>query len=189
MPEEDPGRNSVPAAGAANRRWKRLMPLLLLLVGFGAGVLASHLALPRFLHRGGEHRMGHRDDPDRRSGRRGGERSERGGSRSGDGRDDERRVRRFREQLVSRLGLDEAQQAQMDAFIEANRAEASTFWDDTYARYRELRLRFRGQMREILNESQRETFDAWMSERGRNDRGGGSVEQGSGEGPPEGARR
>ena len=185
MPEAD----RVPAADAANRRWKRLTPLLLLLVGFGAGVLASHLAHPRFLHRGGEHRMGLRDDPDHRSERRGGERSDRGGSRTRDGRDDERRVRRFREQLVSRLELDEAQQAQMDAFIEANRAEASAFWDDTYARYRELRLKFRGQMRDILNDSQRETFDAWMRERERNDRGGGSVEQGPGEGPSGGARR
>ena len=36
MPEEN-----VVATDAANRRWKRLMPLLLLLAGFGAGVLAS----------------------------------------------------------------------------------------------------------------------------------------------------
>lgn len=187
MPEENPGQNETPAADAANRRWKRLMPLLLLLVGFGAGVLASHLMVPPWLHRGhgAEHRMGRRDDPDRRSGRRGGERAERGGPRARDGRDDERRVRRFREQLVSRLELDEAQQAQMDAFIEANRAEASAFWDDTYARYRELRLQFRGQISAILNDAQREAFEAWMSERERNDRGGGSVEEAS----PEGAGR
>lgn len=189
MPEENSGQDDVPVAGAANRRWKRLTPLLLLIVGFGAGVLASHLAVPRFLHRGGEHRASHRGEGDRRSVRRGGERADRDRSRGRDARDGERRVQRFREQLVNRLELDEAQQAQMDAFIEENRAEASAFWEDTYARYRELRLKFRGQMREILNESQRETFDAWMSERERNDRGGGSVEEGAGEGPPEGARR
>ena len=185
MPEE----NTVPAAETANRRWKRLTPLLLLLVGFGAGVVASHLAIPRFLHRGGEHRMNHRDDPDRRSGRRGGERAERGGPRARDAQDGERRVRRFREHLVDRLELDEAQQAQMDAFIEANRAEASAFWDDTYARYGELRLRFREQIREILGESQRETFDGLMRERGRNDRGRDSVEPDSEEGSPEGEPR
>ena len=182
MPEEN-----RPPADAGNRRWKRLTPLLLLLVGFGAGVLASHLMVPPWLHRGhgGERRMGRGGDSDRRFQERGGERGERGGPRTRDSRDDERRGRRFREQLADRLELDEAQQAQMDAFIEANRAEARAFWDDTYARYRELRLQFREQISEILNDSQRETFEAWMRERERNDRGRGSVEQGS----PEGAGR
>lgn len=182
MPEDN-----VAAPDAANRRWKRLTPLLLLLVGFGAGVLASHLAVPRFLHRGGEHRVSRRDDDSRRSMRRGGERADRG--RGPDARDGEDRARRFRRQLVNRLELDEAQQAQMDAFIEANRAEASAFWDDTYARYRELRLKFREQISAILNESQRETFDALMRERGRNDRDRDSVESDSEEGSPEGAPR
>ena len=179
MPEEN-----VAAPDAANRRWRRLMPLLLLLAGFGAGVLAS--AVPRLIHRGGEHRMSRGDDDGRRAMRRGAERADRGRSRGRDARDGETRARRFREQLVDRLELDEAQQAQMDAFIEANRAEASAFWDDTYARYRELRLRFREQISEILNESQRETFDALMRERGRNDRDRGSVESDSEEGSPEG---
>ena len=163
-------------AESANRRWKRLTPLLLILVGFGAGVLASHLVVPRFMHRGGEHRLSRGGDPDRSSARRGGERSERSRSRGRDARDDEDRGRRFRRELVNRLNLDETQQAQMDAFVEANRAEARAFWDDTYARYGELRLKFREQIGAILNESQRETFDAWMSERGRNDRDGSSVE-------------
>ena len=184
MPEE-----TVAAPNAANRRWKRLMPLLLLLAGFGAGVLASHLVVPRLLHRGGEHRVSRGDDDGRRSMRRGGERADRGRARARDARDGEDRARRFREQLVDRLELDEAQQAQMDAFIQANRAEASAFWDDTYARYRELRLRFREQIGAILNESQRATFDALMRERGRNDRDRDSVESESGEGSPEGARR
>lgn len=182
MPEEN-----VAAPDAANRRWKRLMPLLLILAGFGAGVLAS--AVPRLMHRGGEHRMSRGDDDGRRSMRRGGERADRGRSRGRDARDGETRARRFREQLVDRLELDDAQQAQMDAFIEANRAEASAFWDDTYARYRELRLKFREQISEILNESQRQTFDALMRERGRNDRDRDSVENDSEEGSPEGATR
>ena len=174
MPEE----NLTPASESANRRWKRLMPLLLVLVGFGAGVLASHLAPPMRMHRGasGEHRMGSRDDSDRRSGRRPAEAAERGRSRSREAREGDDRSRRFREQLVERLGLDEDQQAQMDAFIEANRAEASAFWDDTYARYRELRLRFREQISEILTETQRETFEEWIRRRERNDGGAGSVE-------------
>ncbi|MXZ59636.1 MAG: hypothetical protein F4228_05750 [Acidobacteria bacterium] len=182
MPEEN-----VAAPDAANRRWKRLMPLLLLLAGFGAGVLAS--AVPRLMHRGGEHRVSRGDDDGRRSMRRGGERADRGRSRGRDARDGETRARRFREQLVDRLELDDAQQAQMDAFIEANRAEASAFWDDTYARYRELRLKFREQISEILNESQRETFDALMRERGRNDRDRDSVESDSEEGSAEGVPR
>ena len=182
MPEEN-----VAAPDPANRRWKRLMPLLLLLAGFGAGVLAS--AVPRLMHRGGEHRVSRGDDDGRRSMRRGGERADRARSRGRDARDGETRARRFREQLVDRLELDDAQQAQMDAFIEANRAEASAFWDDTYARYRELRLKFREQISEILNESQRETFDALMRERGRNDRDRDSVESDSDEGSPEGAPR
>ena len=182
MPEDN-----VTAPDAANRRWKRLMPLLLLLAGFGAGVLAS--AVPRLMHRGGEYRVSRGDDDGRRSMRRDAERADRGRSRGRDARDGETRARRFREQLVDRLELDDAQQAQMDAFIEANRAEASAFWDDTYARYRELRLRFREQIGEILNESQRETFDALMRERGRNDRDRDSVESDSEEGSPEGAAR
>ena len=182
MPEEN-----VAAPDAANRRWKRLMPLLLLLAGFGAGVLAS--AVPRLMHRGGEHRVSRGDDDGRRSMRRGAERADRGRSRGRDARDGETRARRFRQQLVNRLELDDAQQAQMDAFIEANRAEASAFWDDTYARYRELRLKFREQISEILNESQRETFDALMRERGRNDRDRDAVESDSEQGSPDGAPR
>ena len=184
-----PAANLTPPSESANRRWKRLMPLLLVLVGFGAGVLASHLAPSVRRHRGasGEHRMGTRDDSDRRSGRRPGEGAEQGRSRSREAREGEERSRRFREQLARRLGLDEDQQARMEAFIESNRAEASEFWDDTYARYRELRLRFREQIREILNESQRQTFDAWMRERGRNDGSPDSVED-SAEGATPGGR-
>ena len=185
MPEE----NLAPASESANRRWKRLMPLLLVLVGFGAGVLASHLAPPMRRHRGasGEHRMGTRDDSDRRSGRRPGEGAEQGRSRSREAREGDDRSRRFRAQLVERLGLDEDQQAQMEAFIESNRAEASAFWDDTYVRYRELRLRFREQISEILTETQRETFEEWIRRRERNDRGADSVED-SAEGAPPGGR-
>lgn len=180
------------ASNAANRRWKRLTPLLLLLVGFGAGVLASHHGPSLMRHRGesGARRTGPRDDSDRRSGRRRGERVERAGPRGRDAREGDARGRRFRNQLVRRLELDEAQQGQVDAFIEANRAEARAFWDDTYSRYRELRLRFRGQIREILSDEQRETFDAWVSERERNDRDGGPVEEGSPPGEaPEGEER
>ena len=187
MPEET--EETVAAPDAANRRWKRLTPLLLLLVGFGAGVLASHLAIPRFIHRGGEHRMSSGDDDGHRSMRRGGGRADRGRARGRDARDGEDRARRFREHLVNRLELDAAQQVQMDAFIEANRAEASAFWDDTYARYGELRRKFREQISEILDESQRETFDALMRARGRNDRDRDSVESDSEEGSPAGAPR
>ena len=187
-----PEANLTPPSESANRRWKRLIPLLLVLVGFGAGVLASHLAPSVRGHRGagGEHRLGHRDDSDPRSGRRAGEgagqRTDRGRSRSREAREGEERSRRFREQLAG-LGLDEDQQARMDAFIESSRAEASEFWDDTYARYRELRLQFREQIREILNESQRQTFDAWIRERGRNDGSPDSVED-SAEGATPGGR-
>ena len=183
-----PEGNMGPSSELANRRWKRLMPLLLVLVGFGAGVLASHLVAPRRMHRRGasEHSTEDRarSDSDGRAERRGGERAERARSRGRDAREGEARGRRFRDQLVRRLQLDEAQQAQMDAFIEANRAEASAFWDDTYARYGELRLRFREQIQAILTEEQGEIFDEWIRERGRNDRGAGSVED-----SPEGARR
>ena len=165
------------------------MPLLLVLVGFGAGVLASHLAPPMRRHRGasGEHRMGTRDDSDRRSGRRPGEGAEQGRSRSREAREGDDRSRRFRAQLVERLGLDEDQQAQMEAFIESNAPKPSAFWDDTYVRYRELRLRFREQISEILTETQRETFEEWIRRRERNDRGADSVED-SAEGAPPGGR-
>jgi hypothetical protein len=194
MPEE----STTPPAESANRRWRRLTPLLLLLVGFGAGALASHLVTPRRMHRreAAERRLDHRDGPGRDGPGRDGPSARRAGdrerSRGRDTRDGEARSRRFRQQLVNRLQLDEAQQEQMDAFIEANRAEASAFWEDTYARYGELRLKFRGQISEILSESQRETFEAWMSERGergRNDRDGESVGGGHRDDSREGARR
>lgn len=188
-----PEQSTTPLAESANRRWKRLTPLLLLLVGFGAGALASHLVTSRRSHRRAavEHRMDHGGGSDRdgRSARRGGDRDR---SRGRDTQDREARSRRFRQQLVNRLQLDEAQQKQMDAFIEANRAEASAFWEDTYARYGELRRKFRGQISEILNESQRETFEAWISERGergRNARDRDSVEQDHHEDSRGGARR
>ena len=191
MPEEN---DLAPVSDPVNRRWKRLIPLLVLLVGFGAGVLASHLVVPGRMHRrgSGEHgmeRRAHSDSdgrPERRAGE-GSERSERGRSRERGAREGEERGRRFRGELVRRLELDEAQQAQLGALITANRAEASAFWEDTYARYGELRLRLREQIREILNESQRENFDAFatrMRSRGRNEGDAGSVE-----GSPEGVRR
>ena len=182
MPETD----TAPPSDAANRRWKRLAPLLLVLVGFLAGVLAAHHGPSLRRHRGerAERRMDRRDSPDRRSDRRRGEATEMARSRSRDAREGEERGRRFRNQLVRRLDLDEAQQEQMDAFIEANRAEARAFWDDTYARYGELRLRFREQLREILTDAQRDTFDELISEREGNDRNGDSVE-----GSREGGRR
>ena len=163
----------------ANRRWKRLTPLLLIVVGFGAGVLVTYHGSSLKWFRG-EHRGGQRDDADRRSGWRHFEGTERAGYRGRDARDGEERRRRFREQLVRRLDLDTVQRQQMDAFIEENRAEARVFWDD----YQELRLRFRKQIREILNDSQRETFDAWGDARGRHDRDADSVE-----GAPERERR
>ena len=129
--------------------------------------------------------MSGRSDSDRRGGRRAND----GGRPVGREARDSQRTRRFRDQLARRLELDEAQQRQMDAFIETNRAEASAFWDDTYARYRELRLKFRGQIREILDESQQATFDAWMRERERNDRGRDSVGGSPAEASPEGVQR
>lgn len=171
--------NATPSSSTANRRWRRLTPVLLVLVGFGAGVLASHLGPARRMHRG----ESDRSHAEARSRRDGGapdrDRSPRRDARSG-----EERSRRFREALVQRLELSEDQQAQIDAFIQANRTEASAFWDDTHARYRELRLRFREQIREILTDSQREIFDSWNERRERNDRGGDSVEA-----SPEGAGR
>ena len=178
--------NATPSPGAANRRWRRLTPLLLVLVGFGAGVLASHLAPARRMHRGESGRS--RSEASEGRSRRGGgtgdrDRSPRSDARS-DARSGEERSRRFREQLVRHLELSEDQQAQINAFIEVNRTEARAFWDETHARYRELRLRFREQIREILTESQRETFDSWNERRERNDRGAASANN-----SPEGARR
>lgn len=180
-----PATETAPPSGPANRRWKRWTPLLLVLVGFAAGVLVTQQGQSLRRHRGesAERRQGRGDASDRRAGRRRGEGSEMARFRGRDTRENEDRGRRFRDQLVRRLDLDEGQQERMDAFIEANRAEARAFWDDTYARYRELRLRFREQIREILTDAQRDTFEALISERERNDGDSRSVE-GSGEGPP-----
>lgn len=131
--------DEAPSGGGwGNRRWRRLSPLLFVLLGFGAGVLASQFAPGRHRHRG--------EAAERRA-------------RSLDGRE---RSARFRERLVERLDLDEAQTARLDAFLEGNRAEARAFWEDTHTRYRELRGRFREQIREMLTETQRETFDSWI---------------------------
>ena len=172
---------SASAPDAANRRWKRLTPLLLVLVGFGAGVLAGHHGPSLRRHRGGgdEQRLGQRGDRVHSPGRR---RAgvERARARDRDSRarevEGERLGRRLRQELTRRLDLDETQQRQVEAFIEANRAEARAFWDETYRRYRELRRHFREQIREILTDAQHERFDSWVSERERNGREPGSVE-------------
>ena len=140
------------------RRWRRLSPLLFVLLGFGAGIVASRL-LPH-PPRGRGSADGHRGDRGRERNREHGrERSpERGRQGSGE------RGAEFRERLARELDLDENQRAQLDAFVEGNHAEARAFWEDTHTRYRELRRRFREQLREILTEAQRERFDSWTSE-------------------------
>ena len=152
----------------ANRRWRRLTPLLLLVSGFAAGVVASQILESRRSH----DRSRHRDN--RATSDRGdrGDDSERGRGRRGAG---------LREHLQEELGLDEEQQAQLDAFLEANRSEARAFWDDARTGYRELRERFRDQIRGILTEEQRAAFDRLVDDRSRGDGGSG---RGGGAGRP-----
>ena len=138
---------------ATNGRWRRLSPVLFVLLGFAAGLFASQIASHSRRGGGFRERAGRAERGDRREPSRDRDRSD-----------------RFRERLVERLDLDEDQTTRLDAFLEANRAEASAFWDDTWARYHELRLRFREQIREILTEPQREDFDAWMQRHERDGR-------------------
>ncbi len=141
-------RDPAPASGPVrNRRWRLVAGALLVLFGFGAGVIASHLG--RIAR--------HRDRAEGRSVERGRERVRDEGRRDGDRRGADRE-RRFREHLREELALTEAQQEQLDAFLVENRAEASAFWDDTYSRYRELRRAFREQIRGILTEAQSARF-------------------------------
>ncbi len=147
----------------ANGRWRRFSLLLAFVAGLAGGVLASSLLDgrrgPRFRDRdaAAERRDRDADREGRSRGRSRGDadRESRGRSRGGDDR-----AQRFREQLETSLDLDESQRALLAEFLERNRAEASTFWEETRERYRELRLRFRGQIRDMLNDEQREAFDA-----------------------------
>ncbi len=163
---------SPAGAGRAARRWRRLAPLLLVLLGFGAGVLATQLL--HSAHPLRSEAAGRRTDRER-SGR--------------SSRSEPRRSSEFRERLASRLALDAEQQAKLDSFLEANREEAKAFWEDTHARYRELRLRFHEQIREILTDSQRHTFDSWASrmERRRAPESGGKDADSRTRRRPEGA--
>ena len=135
---------------------------LLVLFGFGAGVIASHLGrFARTRDRAGD-RAGDRSVERVRERAR--DVGRRDGDRRGAGRE-----RRFREHLREELALTEAQQEQLDAFLVANRAEASAFWDDTYSRYRELRRAFREQIRGILTEAQNARFSELIERMERRD--------------------
>lgn len=141
-----------------SRRWRRLSLVLALLAGFAAGVLASSLFDPRH----GRGRRGPEAGEFRRGSGAGDDARRRGrGGPPGEGR-----AERFREHLESALDLDESQRARLGEFLERNHEEASAFWEATRERYRELRLRFRGQIREMLDDEQRATFDDLFPESG-----------------------
>ncbi len=159
----------TPTPGTS-RRWRRLSLVLALLAGFAAGVLATSIL---------DHRRGPRfRGPEAAESRRGpgeeGRRRIRGGAPS------EARIQRFRAHLESALELDESQRARLGEFLDRNNAEASAFWKATHERYRELRLRFRGQIREMLDDEQRATFDELFPESG----GDAHDEEADGRGSP-----
>lgn len=145
-----------PSAG----RWRRFSLALAVVAGFAAGVLASSILDLRPPHRSRD-RVAAERQRDRDGGRES-RRRDRGPGGEG-------RIERFREHLESSLDLDESQRARLAEFLERNHAEASAFWEETRERYRELRLRFRGQIREMLNDSQRERFDELFRESGGGD--------------------
>ncbi len=122
-----------PRSTARNRRWRRAIPLLLLLLGGSAGFLLGRIGP------GGSPGRGAPEDMMRR--------------------------------VATDLGLNEEQTAALHVIVETNHSEASEFREASIARYRELRRRFREQIREILTPEQRERFDSMIREADHRHRG------------------
>ncbi len=86
---------------------------------------------------------------------------------------------RWMSRLASDLDLSEEQKAKLHVIVQTNRSEASAFREESLGRYRELRRRFRGQIREILDDRQRERFDAMIRDADRRRHGRNGSASGS----------
>ena len=89
---------------------------------------------------------------------RAGGRGERGGG--GDGRD----ARQF-DKMRNELGLSDEQATRVRAILDETRNEYRALRTELRPRFEEPRLRARAKIREVLNEAQRQKFDAQAAER------------------------
>lgn len=88
------------------------------------------------------------------------------------------RGRRMVERLRSRLALTDEQAARLDTVMKENHETAREFWRNSRQEFETLRRQFREDIRELLTEEQRVTFDQMVAEyesknrRGKEDRQG-----------------
>lgn len=72
-------------------------------------------------------------------------------------------AKRFRTRLQQELDLTDEQRARLDQVLENNHETAERFWEDSRARFEELRMSFRQDIRSLLNPEQRVKFDAMLA--------------------------
>ncbi len=78
---------------------------------------------------------------------------------------------RLMNHLAVELDLSEEQETRLRTIVDSLDAEASAFREESLRRHRELRRRFREQIRGILDAGQRERFDTMARDADRHHRG------------------
>lgn len=72
-------------------------------------------------------------------------------------------AKRFRARLQRELDLTDEQKTRLDQVLENNHETAERFWEDSRARFEELRKSFREDIRSLLNPEQRAKFDEMLA--------------------------
>lgn len=83
-------------------------------------------------------------------------------NRDGDRDRDRDRRRNYVDWLAAELDLTAEQRTQIEAVIEHHREQVSALWRETRPRYEELKTQLRSEIRELLSEEQKETYEALL---------------------------
>lgn len=125
---------------ASAKKWMGVTLVTTLVIGMGAGILLDRLVLlptvdSRMSDSRGAGERRHRD-----------------------------RGHRMVERLHSRLGLTDEQVARLEEVMNENHETARQFWRNSRKEFETLRQQFRADIRELLTEEQRVTFDEMVAE-------------------------
>lgn len=118
-------------------RWIGLTLLSTLALGIGVGILLDRTILERVVHSGGA-------DAESREG-------------------SDARARRWFKKLTSELDLSPEQQERLKEVLAKRHDSAHAFWSESRAEFEKLRQSFRRDIRELLNDEQRERYDEMLA--------------------------